>query len=112
MKPRKMMPKIVPSKDPKRALRFYRDFFSFLQDTDQNGNRILIIDNGVIQFVKNDTPSNKIEILARDHFEDIKKHLQNFFIDFRIEDDLKNASKIYFVFKDTEDNLIYLQVNR
>jgi predicted enzyme related to lactoylglutathione lyase len=110
MKPRKINPHIIFTRDANRAFRFYRDLFDFLQDGPQDA-RFLKVDGQAISFENNDEVIN-IEIIARDHQDEVKNHLINYFLEYTTENDARDETKIRFLFDDSEGNHISLQVNK
>ncbi|MDR0899045.1 MAG: lactoylglutathione lyase, partial [Lactobacillaceae bacterium] len=87
----------------------YRDLFDFLQDG-ADEERHLLVDGEDITFFESQEMVD-VEILARDHEEEVRNHLINYYIDFKESDDV-DPKKIRFNFADSEGNNISLQVNR
>ncbi|MDI6650080.1 VOC family protein [Leuconostoc suionicum] len=109
MKPRKLNIKTIPATDVNRAYRFWRDVFDLPQSGHQSG-RHLIIDGEDIIFVPGE-PTNKLEMLVRDHQSELIKHLRNNFVPIVGEPEERFGNKIAFSIHDSEGNLIVLEAN-
>ncbi|MDI6498166.1 lactoylglutathione lyase [Leuconostoc suionicum] len=109
MKPRKLNIKTIPATDVNRAYRFWRDVFDLPQSGHQSG-RHLIIDGEDIIFVSGE-PTNKLEMLVRDHQSELIKHLRNNFVPIVGEPEERFGNKIAFSIHDSEGNLIVLEAN-
>lgn len=109
MKPRKMRPKIIPSQDPDRAYRFYRDVFEFLRDP--KDQTTLIVDKKAIKFKKSNQ-KQQIELIVRDHLSELRQHLANNFIE-EIEPVQKAFNnKAVLKIKDSEGNTVQIECNQ
>ncbi|MGL5886798.1 MAG: VOC family protein [Leuconostoc suionicum] len=109
MKPRKLNIKTIPATDVNRAYRFWRDVFDLPQSGHQSG-RHLVIDGEDIIFVPGE-PTNKLEMLVRDHQSELIKHLRNNFVPILGEPEERFGNKIAFSIHDSEGNLIVLEAN-
>ena len=109
MKPRKLNIKTIPAADINRAYRFWRDVFDLPQSGHQSG-RHLVIDGEDIVFVTG-KPTDRLEMLVRDHQADFVKHLRNNFIPIIGEPEKRFGNKIALSIHDSEDNLIVLEAN-
>ncbi|KGB49742.1 lactoylglutathione lyase [Leuconostoc mesenteroides P45] len=109
MKPRKLNIKTIPATDVNRAYRFWRDVFDLPQSGHQSG-RHLVIDGEDIIFVPGE-PTNKLEMLVRDHQSELIKHLRNNFVPIVGEPEERFGNKIAFSIHDSEGNLIVLEAN-
>jgi len=109
MKPRKLNIKIIPATDINRAYRFWRDVFDLPQSGHENG-RHLMLDGDDITFVTG-KPIDTLEILVRDHQEDLLKHLRNNIINIGVPDE-RFGNKIAFQINDSEGNTITLEANK
>ncbi|MBS1008702.1 VOC family protein [Leuconostoc suionicum] len=109
MKPRKLNIKTIPATDVNRAYRFWRDVFDLPQSGHQSG-RHLVIDGEDIIFVSG-KPTNKLEMLVRDHQSELVKHLRNNFVPIVGEPEKRFGNKLAFSINDSEGNLIVLEAN-
>ncbi|AFT80967.1 lactoylglutathione lyase [Leuconostoc carnosum] len=110
MKPRKLNIKTVPASDTNRAYRFWRDVFDLPQSGHQSG-RHLMLDGEDIIFVPGQ-PTDKLELLVRDHQDNLKKHLRNNFVPIVGEPKERFGNKIAFQISDSEGNLITIESNK
>ncbi|GMA70066.1 hypothetical protein GCM10025879_13120 [Leuconostoc litchii] len=109
MKPRKLNIKTIPATDTNRAYRFWRDVFDLPQSGHQSG-RHLVIDGEDIIFVSGE-PTDKLEMLVRDHQTELRKHLRNNFVPIIGEPEERFSNKIAFSIHDSEGNTIVLEAN-
>jgi len=110
MKPRKLNIKTIPATDINRAYRFWRDVFDLPQSGHESG-RHLMLDGNDITFVTG-KPTDTLELLVRDHQEDLLKHLRNNFIPIIGNPEERFGNKIAFKIRDSEDNVITLEANK
>ncbi|TOY69811.1 lactoylglutathione lyase [Leuconostoc citreum] len=109
MKPRKLNIKTIPATDINRAYRFWRDVFDLPQSGHQSG-RHLTLDGADIIFVVGE-PTANLELLVRDHADELRKHLRNNFVDIIGTPAQRFGQKVAFKIKDSENNIITLEAN-
>ena len=110
MKPRKLNIKTIPAQDVNRAYRFWRDVFDLPQSGHASG-RHLMIDGYDIIFVAGES-TDQLEMLIRDHQDELKQHLRNNFIPIVGKPEPRFGNKIAFKIHDSEGNLITLEANQ
>lgn len=109
MKPRKLNIKTIPATDINRAYRFWRDVFDLPQSGHKSG-RHLMLDGEDINFVSG-KPTDQLELLVRDHQENLQKHLRNNFVSLLNEPETRFGNKVALKIKDSEGNTITLEAN-
>ncbi|MGX7052172.1 lactoylglutathione lyase [Leuconostoc palmae] len=110
MKPRKLNIKTIPAVDVNRAYRFWRDVFD-LPQSGQLDRRHLILDGEDITFVPG-KQIQSLELLVRDHQNDLQKHLRNNFIPILGDPEERFGNKIAFKIKDSEGNIVTIEANK
>ncbi|CAH1855280.1 VOC family protein [Convivina intestini] len=109
MKPRKLNHKTIPTQDPDRAYRFWRDVFDIPQAGPSN-QRHLRLDQEDLTFVVGPA-QNHFELLARDHQASLRQHLANNFVPI-LKTEERYGNKIAFIVNDSEGNQITIEVNQ